>query len=280
VAQLGSSERSRLPNSAFAYVDSKGKRRLPINDAAHVRNALARFNQVTFEDEAAREKARTRLLNAAKKYRIVPVGFVAGQFQAEREYGRRRAGQLPVLPNGFVTMLMTDLQDSTTLVHRLGDGYRDLINDVRALLRTCALAAGGHVVETRADDFFAVFESPASALATAIAIQCELRTRSKTTDVDARMRIGIHSGYPTLNDNNYIGMPVHITARVCNAAHGNQILVSGDTKLAVRDLGVEGLRFVSLGEHRLRGIPQGVPLFQVAAKGLTTKFPPPRTTTK
>ena len=94
------------------------------------------------------------------------------------------------------------------------------------------------------------------------------------------MRIGIHSGYPTLNDNNYIGMPVHITARVCNAAHGNQVLASGDTRLAVRGLGVEGVRFVNLGEHRLRGIPQVVPLFQVAAKGLTTKFPPPRTTTK
>ena len=115
------------------------------------------------------------MLKAAKKYGIVPVGFIAGQFQAEREYGQRRAGQPPALPDGFVTMLMTDLEDSTTLVHRLGDEYRDLINDVRELLRACALADGGHVVETRADDFFAVFESPASALATAIAIQRDLR---------------------------------------------------------------------------------------------------------
>src|SRR5713101_3527306 len=48
---LDAKTRARLPNSAFAYVDSRGRRRLPINDEAHVRNALSRFNQTTFEDE-------------------------------------------------------------------------------------------------------------------------------------------------------------------------------------------------------------------------------------
>ena len=42
---LNATKRANLPNSAFAYVDSKGHRRLPIHDEAHVRNALARFNQ-------------------------------------------------------------------------------------------------------------------------------------------------------------------------------------------------------------------------------------------
>src|SRR5882672_8617873 len=84
MAQLDSTTRADLPNSAFAYVDSRGRRRLPIHDEAHVRNALARFSQVGFEDDAARERARKRLLNAAKKYRIVPVGFITGQLQSER----------------------------------------------------------------------------------------------------------------------------------------------------------------------------------------------------
>src|SRR5512132_227315 len=82
MSRLASSKRARLPASAFAYVDSRGRRRLPIHDEAHVRNALARFTQVGFEDDAARERARTRLLNAAKKYRIVPVGFITGQLQS------------------------------------------------------------------------------------------------------------------------------------------------------------------------------------------------------
>ena len=51
MSQLDAKRRAKLPNSAFAYVDSQGRRRLPINDEAHVRNALARFTQVAFEDE-------------------------------------------------------------------------------------------------------------------------------------------------------------------------------------------------------------------------------------
>ena len=82
MSQLDAKKRAKLPNSAFAYVDSKGRKRLPINDESHVRNALARFTQVAFEDEAARERARKRLLGAAKKYGIVPIGFMTGQLES------------------------------------------------------------------------------------------------------------------------------------------------------------------------------------------------------
>src|SRR5437899_12621358 len=94
MSQLNAKKRSQLPKSAFAYVDSKGRRRLPINDEPHVRNALARFNQVAFEDDAARERARKRLLSAAKKYGIVPVGFITGQLQSERRHAT--AGRLVI----------------------------------------------------------------------------------------------------------------------------------------------------------------------------------------
>src|SRR3954452_2148354 len=104
MARLRTSDRAKLPDSAFAYVDSRGRRRLPINDEAHVRNALSRFNQVNFEDEAARERARKRLLSAAKKYGIVPVGFIDGQLKSERVRGEQRTHVQ--LPSGFVTMLM------------------------------------------------------------------------------------------------------------------------------------------------------------------------------
>src|SRR5438445_12120345 len=72
--QLDGKARAELPDSAFAYVDSRGRRRLPINDEAHVRNALARFNHPSLEEEALRDRARMRLLRAAKKYGIVPIG--------------------------------------------------------------------------------------------------------------------------------------------------------------------------------------------------------------
>src|SRR6476659_3277289 len=155
MVRLESAARARLPDSAFAYIDSHGRRRLPINDAAHVRNALARFNQVVFEDEGSRERARTRLLKAAKKFGIVPVGFITGQLHSERELGRIGPQEAVALPSGFVTMLLTDIEGSTTLVQRLGDRYGDLLDGVRALLRDTALTCEGHVVDTRADEFFA-----------------------------------------------------------------------------------------------------------------------------
>src|SRR5947208_8975576 len=118
MSQLDSKKRAKLPDSAFAYVDSQGRRRLPINDEPHVRNALARFNQVVFEDDAARERARKRLLNAAKKFRIVPVGFITGQLVSERRQGQIEATSTNTasLPIGFVTLLMTDIESSTVLL--------------------------------------------------------------------------------------------------------------------------------------------------------------------
>src|SRR6266487_4761083 len=121
MARLKTSERALLPDSAFAYVDSRGRRKLPIHDEAHVRNALARFERVSFEDDAARARARKRLLNAAKKYGILPVGFIDGQFQSERRQGATGSADAASLPRGTVTFLFTDIEDSTGLLTKLGD---------------------------------------------------------------------------------------------------------------------------------------------------------------
>jgi class 3 adenylate cyclase len=278
MARLDSTERSGLPDRAFAYIDSRGRRRLPIHDAAHVRNALSRFGQVAFDDDAARERARTRLLNAAKRFKIVPVGFIAGQLQSERARGGLPAGSPRALPSGFVTMLMTDIEGSTAHVHRLGEGYGPLIDEVCSIMRGSVGEAGGHEVEARADEFFAVFEAPRSAVDAAIAMQRHLAGRSWAHELAVRVRIGIHSGYPTSTEANYIGMDVHTASRICAVGHGGQIVVSANTREAVKASAPDGVRFRALGSHRLRGLHEPVPLFQVGAPGLLSRFPPLRTT--
>ena len=273
MARLGAAERAKLPDSAFAYIDARGQRRLPIHDAGHVRAALARFNQVAFDDDAARDRARKRLLNAARRFKIVPVGFITNQLQSER--GRRDDEPVP-LPSGFVTMLLTDIEGSTALLHRLGDDYGELLERVRAVLRDAALGTDGHVVETRADEFFAVFEQPAAALSTALTVQRELRAWASDGDEDVRVRVGIHSGYPRMVKANYLGMAVHTAARICNASHGGQIVVSGDFRTAVGGFLPAGVRLRKLGMYALRGLPDEVELYQVTAKGLPNRFPPLR----
>lgn len=70
MAKLSATSRDRLPPSAFAYVDSKGGEHLPLNDENHVRNAISRFDQTDFESAAAKERARRKILAAAKRHEI------------------------------------------------------------------------------------------------------------------------------------------------------------------------------------------------------------------
>lgn len=261
MADLGARERAKLPNSAFAYIDPSGRRRLPIHDEAHVRNALARFNQLLFDDEAARDQARTRLLKAAKRYGIVPVGFIDGQLR-------------PRLPSGAVTLLFADVEGSTRHLAELEDRYGPMLAAVRRLLRRAVRRVGGHEVDARADEFFAVFERAAGACEAAVAIQRAMGAASWVDGRQVRVRIGIHAGRPTLTASGYVGIAVNLGSRVCGAGHGGQILVSRAARSA---LGEEtGLELRSLGKHRLRGIPDEQELFQAVAADLLDDFPPLR----
>ena len=259
MAKLSTTERARLPVSSFAYVDAQGHRRLPIHDEAHVRNALARFERVAFESDLAREQARTRLLRAARRFRIVPVGFITGQIQAER----RTPASMSTLPTGVVTFLMTDIEGSTQLLHSLGDGYAPLLADVRRVHRRAVRAAGGHEVDARADEYFACFGRPAAAVAAALAIQRRLAEGVGATRVWVRVRAGIHGGRPTLTQDGYVGLSVHTVARICAVARGGEILISERTQ---HDLGgalPDGSRVRSVGIRALRGIPGEHRLYEV-----------------
>jgi hypothetical protein len=70
MSELDSEERDDLRRDQFAYVDSDGGEHLPIHDESHVRNAIARFNQTEFESKAAKERAREKILRAAKRHGI------------------------------------------------------------------------------------------------------------------------------------------------------------------------------------------------------------------
>ena len=385
MTQLNQNSRAKLPDSAFAYVDSRGQRRLPINDEAHVRNALSRFNQTRFENEAARDRARTRLLKAAKKYGIVPVGFMTGQLRSQSlqaaagkaviELGglgtpeqmeerlrivlgdptlsvlywsesaagyldrrgqaailpsegdlravtllerhghpvtalvhdrrvlndpdlartvtaavtlaienewmhaeiQARASDARTLPTGIVTFLFTDIEDSTGLVRHFGDRYEAFLSDARQVLRTAIRATGGREVETRADEMFAVFERAPAGLEAALAIQRTVRDRLWPDGLQVRIRIGLHTGRPTLTNVGYMGLAVHTAARLCFASHGGQILLSRAVRDAVAGGEPVGVRFKDLGLHQFHGLPVPESLFQLEAADLPTDFPSPRT---
>ena len=261
---LGSKERAQLPDSAFAYIDSGGRRRLPIHDASHVRNALSRFNQVVFEDEGARDRARSRLLRAAQKQGIMPIGFISAQLQPQLK-----------LPKGQVTFLLTDIQGSTELLGRLGDRYAALLADVRRVVRV-AVRRTGHEVSARGDDVFAVFERARAALDAALEIQRAMRDGAWPDGSTVRLRIGLHRGRPALTDTGYVGLSVHAAARICFAAHGGQIVMSAPVRGELLESLPDGVTLRSLGAWRFRGLPEPVVMFQADAPDLPAEFPPLR----
>lgn len=273
MATLDAKKRASLPNSAFAYVDSKGNRRLPIHDEAHVRNALSRFNQVRFESDEAREKAFRRLLRAAAEYGIAPVGFVTRQIREAA-----RAEEATELPSGKVTLLFTDIEGSTGLVRELGPAYPDLLEEVRRLIREVVESRGGYEVDARADEFFAAFARAGDAISAAVAIQVSMGGRSWPGRRKVKVRIGLHSGSPAVTDTGYVGLPVHVLARVASAGHGGQILITAAAREELGDPAPPGIGLTSLGRFLLHGLPEAEELLQVEADGLGSAFPAPRVT--
>ncbi len=91
-----------------------------------------------------------------------------------------------------------------------------------------------------------------------------------------RVRIGVHSGEPTLTEAGYVGLPVHTCARICMAGHGGQILVSRDAREQIGRSGPLDVTYRSLGTFQLHGLPEPIELFQVHGQDLEADFPPLR----
>jgi predicted ATPase/class 3 adenylate cyclase len=178
-------------------------------------------------------------------------------------------GAVP-LPGGTVTFLFTDIEGSTRLLERLGSDYGTVLQRHRDLLSNAFRAHGGMVFGSEGDALFVVFDRATSAVAAAIDGQRSLLAESWPPDCAIRVRMGLHTGEADLVGDTYVGMALHITARVSAAAHGGQILMTDATAQLAGDPPA-----ASLGRHRLKDVGE-FRLQQVRAAGLDGSFPPPR----
>jgi predicted ATPase len=167
------------------------------------------------------------------------------------------------LPTGTVTFLFTDIEGSTRLLHELGHRYADALAEHRRLLREAVARHGGVEVDTQGDAFFVAFARATDAAAAAAAAQDALG------DGAVRVRMGLHTGEPTVTEEGYVGMAVHHGARVMAAGHGGQVLLSQ----ATRDLLDPRFAVRELGEHRLKDLSAPQRLYQLGEG----EFPPLKT---
>jgi predicted ATPase/class 3 adenylate cyclase len=181
------------------------------------------------------------------------------------------------LPSGTVTLLFADIEGSTRLLHALGDRFAPVRARMRELVRAVLAEHGGHEVDWAGDGVFLAFRGARDAIGAAAALQQALANEPWPPEGALRLRTGIHTGEPELGDEGYIGMDVVIAARICAAGHGDQIIVSRATRDVAGAEPLPAASFRSLGQHRLKDVPNPEQLFQLAAPGLPDAFPPLRT---
>src|SRR5437764_10079136 len=181
------------------------------------------------------------------------------------------------LPRGTVTLLFTDMEGSTRLLQRLGERYTDLLEEYRQLLRAAFQRWNGNVVDTQGDGFFAAFARASDAVSGAVAAQRALVSHFWPEGAVVRVRMGLHTGEPTLSSEGYTGLDVHLAARMMSAGHGGQVLLSQTTRALVEHDLPTGVSLRDLGAHRLKDLEQKSHLSQLGIADFQASFPPLKT---
>src|SRR5580658_2988875 len=178
------------------------------------------------------------------------------------------------LPAGTVTLLLSNIEGSTALLGRLGERYGEALSAQRALMRAAVSASGGREMEAVGDSFFAVFESAGDAVGCCVAAQRALATHDWPGGEAVRVRMGLHSGEPAVQEDRYAGLDVYRARRIAAAAHGGQVVLSDVTRQLVESQLAAGVSVRDLGWHRLEDIEAPEHLYQLVAAGLPDRFPP------
>jgi class 3 adenylate cyclase len=153
----------------------------------------------------------------------------------------------PASDRVLLTVLLTDIVDSTRLAAELGDRrWRDLLEQHRHAVRAALDRFRGREIDTAGDGFLAVFDAPARGLRCALALVDAVR------ELGIELRVGLHTGECEVAKDAVAGLAVHIGARVRELAGAGDVLVSS----TVRDLVVgSGFAFADRGVHQLKGVP-------------------------
>jgi DNA-binding NarL/FixJ family response regulator/class 3 adenylate cyclase len=180
-----------------------------------------------------------------------------------------------------LTFLFSDVEGSTALLRKLRDGYASVIADHRRLLRAAWGNSGGQELDADGDSFFVAFRRPRQAVDAAVAAQRALAAPGWPDGVDLRVRIGVHTGEASVAGEQYVGLAIHRAARICDAGHGGQILISETTRSLLEDEEAElgGVELSDLGPHLLKDFDRPMRIHQLTISGLAADFPSLRTVT-
>ena len=183
---------------------------------------------------------------------------------------------MSALPGGTVTFVFTDIEGSTRLLQQLGDRYAEVVREHRRLVRETLGGAGGTEIDTQGDAFFFSFARASDAARGAVAAQRALRAHAWPDGAEVRVRMGLHTGEPSVGDEGYLGLDVVRAARISAAGHGGQILLSETTRALLGNTLPEGVTVHDHGEAQLKDI-QHQRIYELSVDGGPSSFPPLKT---
>jgi len=175
-----------------------------------------------------------------------------------------------------VTFLFSDVEGSTALLRKLRDGYPEVMSRHEELMRAAWSGEDGRELDADGDSFFVAFGRPRQAVEAAVAAQRAIAAHEWPEGVDLRVRIGIHTGEATLVGDQYVGLAVHRAARICDAGHGGQTLLTETTRSLLEEAEFDGFELRDLGSHTLKDFDRPLQIYQVTIPGLLGTFPPLR----
>jgi class 3 adenylate cyclase len=175
------------------------------------------------------------------------------------------------MPNaGTITVLFTDLVDSTGLTSRIGDVEIDGIRRAHfAVLRAAISATGGEEVKNLGDGLMVVYRSAADAIDGAVSMQRAVDRANLSSAEPLAMKVGVSVGDVTQEADDWFGTPVNEAARLCGAAVGGQILISDVVRLLAGSRARHAVRPV--GAMQLKGLPEPVAVCEVEWERATTR---------
>ena len=192
--------------------------------------------------------------------------------------GSKLLSRAPVVqPSSTVTFLFTDIEGSTDLLDNLGDQYASMLETHHEIMRSLIRKWNGREADTQGDSFFVTFTRAMDAVQCVAEMQRTLQSHPWPDNKSPRVRMGLHTGEPLIGSTGYVGMDVHRAARIGDAAHGGQVLLSQTTRELVINELPKGVTICDLGEHRLKDLKFPTPIYQLVIEGLPVDFPPVRT---
>ncbi|PIV55867.1 hypothetical protein COY52_01775 [Candidatus Desantisbacteria bacterium CG_4_10_14_0_8_um_filter_48_22] len=182
------------------------------------------------------------------------------------------------LPKGIVTIVFTDIQNSTELWVRFGDSFMPVLEAHNQILHDALKEHDGIEVKFEGDSYILAFTRPRDAVRFAVKFQLALNEYEWPEHIGkVLVRIGIHTGEPLVIGSEYFGPCINKAKRVQEAAHGGQILISAEAHALLKDTLPDKVSLLDLKFHYLKGLAKQEQLFQIAYPGIPDNFPPPRT---